>query len=97
MRKTDKKIENKLRNALIEVCDFSLENIKGYQWITHKVNFNAFPDSLYIECAFVSQQAIEDLSKSKQGKLLNQIIIQKLTNAGIILKKAEKQINYIVS
>jgi len=74
MRKTDKKIESKLRNALIEVCDFS-----------------------HIECAFVSLQAIEDLSKSKQGKLLNQIIIQKLTNAGIILKKAEKQINYIVS
>ena len=78
MKKTDKKIENKLRQALTEVCDFALENIEGYQWISHKVNYDVFPDSLQIICAFVSQSDIDELKRSKQDSVLKKIIEAKL-------------------
>ena len=96
MRKTDKKIENKLRAALTEVCDIALENVDGYQWITHTVNYDAFPASLLITCAFESQQAIEGLKQSQQDSFLQSIIIEKLGTASITLKNPNKQIKYVV-
>lgn len=43
MRKTDKKIENDIRNSLTEVCDELLELKMGFEWITHLVDFKRFP------------------------------------------------------
>ena len=97
MKKTDKKIENKLRQALTDVCDFALENIEGYQWVTHKANYDVFPDSLQIVCAFLSQSKIDELKRSKQDLVLKKTIEAKLGDINIKLKNAEKQITYCVA
>lgn len=97
MRKTDKKIENQLRQSLTEVCHFALENIEGYQWITHKVNYDSFPDSLQIICAFLSQSDIDELKRSQQDRMLKKNIEAKLTSINIKLKNADKQITYTVA
>ena len=97
MRKTDKKIENQLRQSLTEVCDFALENIKGYQWISHKVNYDIFSDSLQIICAFTSQSDIDELKRSQQDRVLKKNIEAKLTSINIKLKNADKQITYTVA
>ena len=95
MKKTDKKIENKLRQALTEVCHFALENIEGFEWITHKVNYNVFPDSLQVTCAFVSQSDIDNLKNSNQDSVLKKVIAAKLANINIKLNNLDKQISYI--
>ena len=97
MKKTDKKVENKLRKALTKVCDFSLENIEGYQWISHQVNYSAFPDSLMISCAFASQVDIDNLKYSKQDLILNKKIGAELASINIKLNSIGKQITYIVA
>ena len=97
MRKTDKKIDNKLRQSLTEVCDFALESIEGYQWITHKVNYENFPDSLQITCAFIAQSNIDELKHSQQDRVLRKTIEEQLTGIDIKLKNAEKQIIFIVA
>ena len=97
MRKTDKKIENQLRQSLTEVCHFALENIEGYQWITHKVNYDSFPNSLQIICAFMSQSDIDELKRSQQDRMLKENIEKQLAGINIKLKNADKQITYTVA
>ena len=95
MRKSDKKTDNKLRVALTEVCDFALENVLGYQWITHTVNYDAFPASLQVTCAFSSQQAIDDLRQSQQDLALKKEIAQKLSVMSVKIDMS-KQVKFII-
>lgn len=89
MRKTDKKIDNKLRSALTDVCDFALQNITGYQWISHTVNYNRFPESLIITCIFDNPENAQQAQQ--QGELLNRII-SALNEISVNLSTPQKQI-----
>ena len=91
MRKTDKKIENKLRQVLTEVCDFALQEIAGYQWISHSVNYNRFPDSLVITCMFANKESA--INAQQQGELISEIE-KKLNSMAINLKNSQKQIRF---
>jgi hypothetical protein len=91
MRKIDKKIDNKLRKVLTEVCDFALLNITGYQWISHTVNYSNFPESLLITCMFENQQRAD--SAMKGGELLA-MINHKLNTVAINLKTPHKQVSF---
>jgi hypothetical protein len=96
MRKSDKKIENQLRITLTEICDFALDNITDYKWISHSVNYTAFPQSLIVTCAFGSQQSLENIKASKQDTLLKELIISKLNAVGIKINDMHKQIKFIL-
>lgn len=52
MRKSDKKLDNAIRNALIDVCKQAQRSFEGFQWLTHSVNYDNFPNSLKIICVF---------------------------------------------
>lgn len=62
MRKTDKKRDNALRQALTEFCDWALDNIPGFCWVTHLVDYQRYPASLRIICVFNTDA---DLAKAK--------------------------------
>jgi len=96
MKKSDKKIENQLRKTLTEVCEFALEDINGYQWVTHTVKFDSFPKSLVVTCAFASQKHIDELIESGQGTLLKKLIVKKLGDVNIRIDDQNKQIKWIV-
>ncbi|USH05373.1 hypothetical protein K6Q96_19400 [Grimontia kaedaensis] len=55
MRKTDKKIDNSLRKALTQVCDIAQSESDGFEWLTHFVNYDRFPNSLNVVCVFDTQ------------------------------------------
>lgn len=93
MRKIDKKIDNKLRSVLTEVCDFALQNIAGYQWISHTVNYSSFPESLIITCVFDDQE--NALQAKQQGEILA-LIVKALADASINLVSPQKQICFEV-
>ncbi|PKF60826.1 Fis family transcriptional regulator [Psychromonas sp. psych-6C06] len=89
MRKNDKKLDNALRQTLTEVCEFALDHCEGYQWISHTVNYNNFPQSLRITCMFKDQQSADN--EAQQGQLL-QMIVNRLNSLSIQLKKPKQQI-----
>ena len=95
MRKNDKKIENQLRITLTEVCDFALDNITNYKWISHSVNYTAFPQSLIVTCAFGSSQSLADIKETQEDVLLKELIISKLNAVGIKINDMQKQIKFI--
>jgi len=97
MRKTDKKIDNNICRVLTDVCDFALENVEGYQWITHTVNYNAFPSSLLITCAFATKEDVNRLEEDNERLLLIKLICDKLNEIEIKINNVNKQIKFKVA
>ncbi|MFA0027358.1 Fis family transcriptional regulator [Vibrio breoganii] len=94
MRKTDKKIENRIRSVLTEVCEDTLKGYDGFLWVTHTVNYSSFPQSLKIVCVFDTNQDRANFLAG-EGQLNVSTTIQKaFVQIGIQLKNVDKQISY---
>ncbi|MEZ9900767.1 Fis family transcriptional regulator [Vibrio breoganii] len=94
MRKTDKKIENRIRSVLTEVCEDTLKGYDGFLWVTHMVNYSSFPQSLKIVCVFDTNQDRANFLAG-EGQLNVSTTIQKaFVQIGIQLKNVDKQISY---
>ncbi|MDN3715478.1 Fis family transcriptional regulator [Vibrio breoganii] len=94
MRKTDKKIENRIRRVLTEVCEDTLKGYDGFLWVTHTVNYSSFPQSLRIVCVFDTNQDRANFLAG-EGQLNVSTTIQKaFDQVGIQLKNVDKQISY---
>lgn len=64
MRKTDKKKDKILREALTEVCDIAQARFDGFKWLTHVANYNCFPDSLAVVCVFDTNAQLAETDKA---------------------------------
>jgi len=92
MRKSDKKIDNQIIKVLTQVCESALEDIAGFEWLTHTVNFEKFPNSLIVTCVFNSNVALANCLKSSSSKDLMNLIESSLAEVGIVLADVKKQI-----
>lgn len=92
MKKTDKKIEKALRDALTRVCDTALGSVSGFVWLTHLVNFNAFPNSLKIVCVFESDAGLSKAREVKQDEYLCHLIVDELNDVHIPIKNLRQHI-----
>lgn len=94
MRKSDKKVENLIREVLTEVCESTLKGYDGFLWVTHTVKYISFPQSLAIVCVFETNQHRANFLLG-EGRLHVSTTIQKAFNqVGVPLKNADKQISY---
>lgn len=86
MRKSDKKLDNQLRMVLTQVCENALEEIEGFQWLTHIVNYSNFPKSLKIVCVFGTNESLDKYLLSEANNQLQSLIKRELSNLGIQFK-----------
>lgn len=94
MRKTDKKIDNKLREALTEVCEIALENVVGFEWLTHLVNYNNFPGSLSVICIFDTNAELSEARSNQEDNCLYKLIKEKLAATGIEIRDIQQHVNF---
>ncbi len=94
MRKSDKKLDNKLRVELTEVCESVLKQIKGFLWLTHIVDYDDFPSSLKVICVFDRNDNLNACLSGQQGKMLNKQIMTGLVKSGVNIKKIDKHVGY---
>ena len=94
MRKTDKKIDNAIRDALIAVCDQALVSFEGFQWLTHRVNYDNFPNSLNVICVFSTDEQLAALRQGGYDIVLRQLIKQHLTDINVVMKDINKQVTF---
>lgn len=83
MRKTDKKVDNNLRQVLIEVCEIALEEFNGFQWLTHLVSYSNFPKSLNIICVFDTNENFQHFLDAGERAVLTALIEKKLSEGRI--------------
>lgn len=86
--KTEKKIDNNVRRALTSACEQFLEDIPGFQWLTHQANYTNFPASLLITCVFDNDVSIQDANAGAIHKLLH----SRLLKIGVKLKAPKQQV-----
>lgn len=79
MKKTDKKIDNALRQALNDACEELLRWNDGFQWLTHFANYQNFPTSLSVVCVYDTNANLHaadtEAVRSKVGEKLAAINI----------------------
>ncbi|MFT5085176.1 MAG: hypothetical protein ACI9Y1_003234 [Lentisphaeria bacterium] len=92
LSKTQKKLDKTIRLALTDVCEQALEEIAGFTWLTHQVNYANFPASLFITCVFESNSDLSDATAGGHTHNIQQRIQAKLLKAGVKLKRADSQI-----
>lgn len=94
MKKTDKKTENAIRLALTEVCEVALDEVPGFKWITHFVNYAAFPSSLLIVCVFGTKNQLSSALSTHQDDFLRTLITNKLSAASIQCKDSQQYVRF---
>ena len=82
MNKSDKKLEQRICNALTDVCHWAQETEPEFEWLTHQVNYKQFPQSLQISCIFTSFAAQQNCNSD----LLKAAIIEALKQLDIAIK-----------
>lgn len=94
MRKTDKKLDNQLRQSLTDVCEIALQELAGFQWLTHTVDYSRFPQSLKIICVFDTNDELQGYLESDKKHLLKGLIEGELRNLNIKLPNISMQVFY---
>ncbi|MGF1749044.1 Fis family transcriptional regulator [Vibrio cionasavignyae] len=94
MRKSDKKIDNLIREVLTKVCEDTLKGYDGFVWVTHKVKFSSFPQSLKIICVFETNLDRTNFLMGDGQQHVSTTIQKAFSQAGVQLKNVEKQISY---
>ena len=94
MKKTDKKIENAIREALTEVCEMALDEVPGFQWLTHLVNYSDFPGSLSVVCVFDTNNDLSSALANHKDDYLRNLIKEKLAAVGIEFKDTRRHVNF---
>ena len=94
MRKTERKLENQLRLVLTDVCESALKEFTGFQWLTHLVNYDKFPDTLKVVCVFDTKENLTNFMTIKSNLKMNALIQTRLAAIGIHLKKMANHIAY---
>ncbi|MCF2860141.1 Fis family transcriptional regulator [Pseudoalteromonas sp. SMS1] len=92
MRKSDKKLEKTIVSALTEACEEVLKLYEGFEWLTHFVNFQTFPDSLSIVCVFNCNMSLQQVIEMDKGERIKTLIERKLTLANVKAKGIKKRI-----
>ena len=92
MRKTDKKMENQLRAGLTDVCEAALEEIDGFQWLTHLVNYSNFPKSLKVVCVFDTNESLSRYLSKDDGKALQSLVQEKIARIGLKIDDISKHL-----
>jgi len=92
MRKSDKKLEKSIVSALTAACENDLKRYKGFQWLTHIVNFHSFPDSLSIICVFDTQENLIKVTGSNTVEGFKRAIETRLLASNIKVKDIKKRI-----
>ena len=94
MRKSDKKTEKTLVDALREACEQLLEGVEGFIWLTHFCDHSDFPASLTIVCVFDSNENLTRMLQTDEGSGLIALLNQRLGLAGIEIHDIKAHIQF---
>ncbi len=78
MKKTDKKREKSIVQGLTQVCEIAKNEVSGFEWLTHTINYNDFPNSLMVHCIFTSDESIRQVIDSGQDEAIFKLICDEL-------------------
>jgi hypothetical protein len=94
MKKSAKKIDNAVREALTDVCEVALDEVTGFKWITHFANYSSFPGSLSVVCVFDTNNDLSSALNTLKDDYLCNLIKEKLSAADIHIKDMKQHVSF---
>lgn len=94
MKKTDKKKDKQICQALTKACEMAKDEVPGFQWLTHLVNYNQFPESLSIICFFDTKTELEQARKQKKDQFIVGLIKSELEQINIRFKDINRHVSF---
>lgn len=91
MRKSDKKIENTIRIVLTEVCELLKEQVVGFEWLTHKVDYSNVNQTLTVTFMFDSFASLRSAKATSKTNEMATDAANALAKQNIHLKNVTKQ------
>jgi len=96
MKKTDKKLEQQICQALTRACETAKAEVQGFQWLTHLVNYNQFPNSLSIICFFSTKDDLKQAYQDDKDQFIISLIKSELEQINIRLKDIKRHVSFDV-
>lgn len=94
MKKTDKKTEKLIVKTLTDACHVLTDSVEGFEWLTHFVDYDAFPESLEVVCIFDTEDSLSTALQEHQGSFIASVITDKLKSIEVPLTNSAKQISF---
>ena len=94
MKKTDKKIDKKICQALTKACEVAKDEVSGFQWLTHLVNYNQFPDSLSVICIFKTKAEFAVACQNNKDLFIVGLIKNELEQINIRFKDIKQHVSF---
>ncbi len=94
MKKTDKKIDKQICQALTQACELAKQEVLGFQWLTHLVNYNQFPNSLSVICIFDTKAELEQVHQAGKDQLMISLIGRELEKINIRFKDISCHVSF---
>ena len=94
MKKTDKKREKSIVQGLTRVCEITKNEIDGFEWLTHTIDYDYFPNSLMVHCIFTSDVSIKQVIDSGQDETIFKLICDGLVLIDINFKDISNHVTF---
>jgi len=94
MKKTDKKLDKQICKALTNACEMAKTEVPGFQWLTHLVNYNQFPDSLSVICVFDTQFELDQARQQNKDQLIVNLIRSELEQINIRFNDINRHVSF---
>lgn len=90
MKKTEKKTEKAIVNALNVVCECLKNKSDGFSWLTHFVDYGNFPDSLKLVFVFDTKTNLECAKNVAQFSSIYELVDAAFKREGIHVEDIDK-------
>ncbi|NOQ34665.1 MAG: Fis family transcriptional regulator [Methylococcaceae bacterium] len=94
MKKTDKKIDKQICQALTKACEMAKDQVTEFQWLTHLVNYNQFPESLSVICIFDSRAGLKQAQQQGNDQFIVGLIKRELEQINIRFKDIKQHVSF---
>ena len=94
MKKTDKKREKSIVQGLTRVCEIAKNEVSGFEWLTHTIDYDDFPNSLMVNCIFTSDESIKQVIDSGQDEAIFKLIYDELVLIDINVKDISSRVTF---
>jgi len=87
-------IERRLVATLTEACETAKAEVVGFDWLTHDVDYAAFPSSLRVIWVFDTQANKDQALAGEQGERMVELTAIALADAQVIVSPVSAHVQF---
>ena len=93
-KRNQAQLERRLIKALTDACETAKSQIEGFVWLTHAVNYEAFPASLKVVWVFDTQNIKDFALADREASFMVELTAKALAKADVKVRNAATHVYY---